>query len=95
MIFSYIMLGPDRVSKCVKQSSNVWPFCLKLFGVLVLIFTTSFDILSNNLFLPNNFSFDKHLLYRQPVEFTRKDWDHIIDQVLSVLAPFEEATRDL
>ena len=29
-----------------------------------------------------------------PVEFTRKDWD-LIDQVLSVLAPFEEATRDL
>ena len=29
-----------------------------------------------------------------PVEFNRKDWD-LIDQVLSVLAPFEEATRDL
>ena len=29
-----------------------------------------------------------------PVEFTRKDWD-LIDQVLSVLAPFEEATREL
>ena len=29
-----------------------------------------------------------------PVEFARKDWE-LIDQVLSVLAPFEEATRDL
>ena len=45
--------------------------------------------------MAKNFSFAKHLLYRQPVEFTRKDWDLIVDQVLSVLAPFEEATRDL
>ena len=55
-------LGPDRVSKDVKQSSDVWPFFWKLFGILILIFTTSFDILSNNLFWPNNISFDKHIL---------------------------------
>ena len=27
-----IFLGPDRVSKCVKQSSDVWPFVWQLFG---------------------------------------------------------------
>ena len=34
------LLGPDRVSKYVKQSSDVWPFFWKLFDILILIFTT-------------------------------------------------------
>ena len=65
-----VTIGPDRVSKDVKQSSDVWPFFWKLFGILILIFTTSFDILSNNLFWPNNFSFAKHILYWQPYSLT-------------------------
>ena len=32
----------------------------------VLAFTVSFDVLSNNPFWPNNFSFAKHVIYRQP-----------------------------
>ena len=69
-IFKKLFVGPDRVSKDVKQSSDVWPFFWKLFGILILIFTTSFDILSNNLFWPNNFSFAKHILYWQPYSLT-------------------------
>ena len=58
-------VGADRVSKYVKQSSDVWPFFWKLFGGLILIFTTSFDIW----YFDKTISFGKHILYRQPYQY--------------------------
>ena len=59
------IIGTDRVSKYVKQSSDVWPLFWKLLGVSVLIFTISFDILTNNQYWPNNFPFAEQCLFCQ------------------------------
>ena len=65
---AWVWVGPDRVSKYVKQSSDVWPFFWKLFGGLILIFTTSFDIW----YFDKTISFGKHILYRQPFPISQQ-----------------------
>ena len=87
-----------RARPSIKMCQTI-KWCLAFFLKIVCYFGFDFYIpfwfFIKQSALAKNFSFAKHLLYRQPVEFTRKDWDLIVDQVLSVLAPFEEATRDL